>query len=184
MNMNGCPSKIWKRTACLLVAGSLLCMVLTASATTRYVNLNNPAPVYPYTNWVTASTNIQDAVDAAVAGDEIVVTNGLYATGGRAVYGTMTNRVAIDKAVTVRSVNGPLVTVIEGRPVIWPIRCVYVGTNAVLSGFTLTNGFARSGVDLREYSGGGAWCEMSGVVSNCTLSGNSADVGGGAYGAR
>ena len=27
----------------------------------------------------------------------------------------------------------------------------------------------------------GAWCEASGVVSNCTLSGNSAQFGGGAF---
>ena len=178
-----------RRNAFLLATGSLLCAALTASATTRYVNLNNPAPASPYTNWVTAATNIQHAIDEAVDGDEIIVTNGLYATGGRAVYGTMTNRVAINKAVTVRSVKGPLLTVIEGRAVPGTtngdgaIRCVYVGTDAVLSGFTLTNGHTRTdGDSYRERSGGGAWCETSGVVSNCTLSGNSASkYGGGAH---
>jgi len=37
-------------------------------------------------------TNIQDAVDVARVTMRIVVTNGIYATGERAVYGTMTNR--------------------------------------------------------------------------------------------
>ncbi|HQL77500.1 MAG TPA: hypothetical protein PLU91_04820, partial [Verrucomicrobiota bacterium] len=178
-----------KRNAFLLAAGSLVCAALTTSATTRYVNLNNPAPAPPYTSWSGAATNIQHAIDEAADGDEIVVTNGVYVTGGRAVFGTMTNRVAIDKAVTVRSVNGPLLTVIEGRAVAGTtngdggIRCVYVGAGAVLSGFTLTNGHTRTAGDYnKERSGGGAWCEWSGVVSNCTLSGNSAEAGGGARG--
>jgi hypothetical protein len=63
------------------------------------------------------------------------------------------------------------------------IRCAYVGTNAILSGFTLTNGHTRtSGDAFREQSGGGVWCEMSGVLTNCTLSGNSATYGGGSHG--
>lgn len=45
-------------------------------------------------------------MDAAAPGDEIVVTDGTYATGGRAVYGTMTNRVTVDNPLTLRSING------------------------------------------------------------------------------
>ena len=178
-----------KTITVLLVLGSLLCAALTASATTRYINLNNPAPVSPYTNWVTAATNIQDAVDAAVAGDVIWVTNGVYATGARAVYG-MSNRVAVSTAVTVQSVNGPAVTTITGYQVpgttngAAAVRCVYLTNGAVLAGFTLTNGATQTSGDYyTNQCGGGVWCESAtAAVSNCVLTGNSASsYAGGAY---
>ena len=75
----------------------------TASAAVRYVDVNSTSPAPPYTNWASAAATLQVAVDTASPGDEIVVTNGIYATGGRAVVGTMTNRVAVDKALTLRS---------------------------------------------------------------------------------
>ena len=81
-----------------MTVGLLLSLSLPAAATTLYVDVNNPAPAAPYTNWVTAATSIQAAVDAAVDGDEIVVTNGVYQSGGRIVYGSMKNRVAVTKA--------------------------------------------------------------------------------------
>ena len=109
-----CPSRL-RGILSLWPMMLLLTTAPAALALERYVNVNNPSPAAPYTTWASAATNIQDAVDAAVAGDQIVVTNGLYATSGRAVYGTMTNRVSIDKAVTVRSVDGTAVTSIEGR---------------------------------------------------------------------
>jgi hypothetical protein len=147
---------------------------------------DSPNPTTPFTNWATAAHSIQDAVDAATAGDEIVVTNGVYATGGRAVHGLMTNRVAVDKAVTVRSVNGPEVTVIQGYQVPGTtkgdgaIRCAYLAGGAVLSGFTLTNGATRSSGDqFTERSGGGV---LGGGLEDCILTGNSAAWhGGGAY---
>jgi len=63
-----------------------------ASAAVLCVDATSTNATPPYTNWATAAVTIQDAVDVAAVGDEIVVTNGVYATGGRAVYGTMTNR--------------------------------------------------------------------------------------------
>src|ERR1022692_4686499 len=147
-----------------------------ALAAVHYVDLNSPDPTPPYSSWVTAATTIQQAVDAAAAGDEVVVTNGMYTTGGRAVYGTMTNRVAVDKPLALQSVNGPQFTVIDGAN---STRCVYLTNAASLSGFTLTNGWTAG-------SGGGAWCESTGVViSNCVLAGNySGDFSGGGGGAN
>jgi parallel beta-helix repeat protein len=159
-----------------------------AGAATRYVDLNNLTPAAPYTDWATAATNIQDAVDIAVEGEEILVTNGVYQTGAREVDG-MSNRVAVTKAVKVRSVNGPAVTQIVGSQVPGTrngpaaVRCVYLANGAALVGFTLTNGatqFSPSPHIPEIDSGGGVLCAgLSAVVSNCVLTGNSASHNGG-----
>lgn len=174
-----------------LLAAVVLCAANSDDvlAAVHYVDLNSLSPTPPYTSWATAATNIQQAVNAATAGDEILVTNGIYATGGRAVYGTMTNRVAVDRPVTLLSVNGPQVTIIQGYQVPntingdGAIRCVYLTNGANLSGFTLTNGATRNDSGnadyLTEQLGGGLWCEsLTAVVSNCLIMGNS---GGGVY---
>jgi hypothetical protein len=152
-----------------------LAMVGSALATVRYVNVNNASPTPPYTNWATAATDIQSAVDAAGAGDEIVVTNGVYAGGSQlGPYGD-TDCVVVDRPLTLESVNGPDATVIDGGGT---NECVYLTNNAVLVGFTLTNGVAEDG--------GGVYCESTNaVLTNCVLTGNLScewGHGGGAYG--
>lgn len=154
----------------------------------RYVDLKSTNATPPFTNWITAATNIQDAIDAALPGDEIIVTNGVYQTGGRAVYGTMTNRVVVHKPLVVRSVNGPALTVIRGYQVPGSvlstnaIRCVYLTNGASISGFTLANGATQTKQFLipdPAVVGGGIWCEAGAVVSNCVVAGNVAFLGGG-----
>jgi parallel beta-helix repeat protein len=160
---------------------------------TRYVNANSANPTPPYTSWETAALTIQQAIDVALAGDDILVTNGVYETGGMIVPGAGgANRVAVTKALAVQSVNGPDFTVIRGYRVPVDIygkastRCAYLTNGASLSGFTMTNGatvydhtpFALGG------NGGGVWCESAtSVLTNCVLAGNSAsESGGGAFG--
>lgn len=158
------------------------------AAITRYVDLNSPSPTPPYTSWPTAATNIQDAIDAAVAGDLVLVTNGIYGTGGKVKAGDLTNRIAIDKAITVQSVSGPTATTIQGR---WDItstngpnsvRCAWMTNNAVLQGFTLRGGSTRGAVGdaLNLQTGGGIWCNSTNArIINCIIQGNAAGSGGG-----
>lgn len=105
----------FRNLACLLLFAGLQ----PASATTRYVWQGSPNPAPPYLSWATAARDIQDAVDAAQPGDTVLVTNGVYATGVQYAEWDLTYRVVVDKPITVKSVNGPETTVIEGdAPVI------------------------------------------------------------------
>ncbi|HEY1790336.1 MAG TPA: choice-of-anchor Q domain-containing protein [Verrucomicrobiae bacterium] len=178
---------IYVLRAMIVILGFL---AIYAEATTRYVDINGANPVSPYLTWPTAATNIQDALDSASPGDLILVTNGVYATGGRNWFESGTNRVTLTNSVTLQSVNGPAVTLIvgshvpPGTNVIFAVRCVGMGNGAVLSGFTLTNGEAGGG----NYPNGGGvayiYGSSGGIVTNCILAGNlnTNNAGGGAYG--
>jgi hypothetical protein len=82
----------------------------------HYVALDSVNPVAPFSTWATAATNIQDAVDAIdLPGSLVLVSNGVYAAGGRVMAnGVLTNRLLVNRPVTVRSGSGPEATLIVG----------------------------------------------------------------------
>jgi len=153
-----------------------------------FVNAYNPTPAYPYTNWATAATVIQDAVDACIPGNVVLVSNGNYATGGRTYFtSALSNRVVITKPLTLRSVNGPEVTSIsgEGRPT-YPtnglVRCIAVyADDTMVSGFTLSNGTADSQEWLGPTAvrGGGALLNAASTLDNCIIQNCFAQYGAG-----
>ncbi|MFH0909293.1 MAG: thrombospondin type 3 repeat-containing protein [bacterium] len=163
-------------------------------AETLYVDVNGINPIAPYTNWATAATAIGDAVGAANDGDTVRVTNGTY---------VLSSPVYVTRGVTVQSVNGPALTVVDGGYPAATNLCFYLmHANAVVEGFTITHGRSMYGggvlingggcvrdcvvrdngavdADATYGAGGGIYCWNGGIVSNCTLEGNWALVYGG-----
>ena len=106
------------------------------------------------------------------------------------MYGDLTNRVVLDKPLTVISMNGYASTIIQGA---WDaatngpasVRCAWLTNGAALAGFTLqggaTRGFALGQSQIDLDCGGAAWCSTnSALVENCLVRSNSASYLGGA----
>ena len=116
---------------------------------------------WPYDNWDDAFTSLVDAVSFAGEGFTIYVTNGIYQEG---------EPVVIDKVLWLQSVNGAGVTIVDGENS-WV--CMELRAEALVSGFSLVNGYAEKG---------GCVYLSQGMVSNCVLRGGQAEeFGGGAY---
>jgi hypothetical protein len=157
---------------CVFVAGQV-------ESATYYVNAARANDAGAGTNWVTAKKSIQTAVNLTVAGDTVLVTNGVYSSGTTVTPGgTLNNRVVITNAITVRSVNGPDVTIIEGSGTnvfntSSAVRCVYM-KNGTLEGFTLRNGATLSGNISSVYDkwGGGIFmynAASTTITTNCII---------------
>ena len=120
------------------------------------------------TSWATAKLTMQAAVNAALTGDTVLVTNGIYA---------LPATIIITNVIVLTSLNGSSVTILDGQQA---GRCVTInGFAATVNGFTMRNG--------RAINGGGVYCN-GGTIQNCVLTSNQAigndasdGSGGGAY---
>ena len=148
-------------------------MPVVIPAGTLYVDAHNPTPPEPYegftNNWANAATNIQEAVNAAEAGDTILVRAGTYRLPDAAVDSAgALNVVHLPYALTIRGVDGPEVTLIDGEG---QYRGIAIAGGAQkFEGLTVTNGFAPHGAGAVH--GGGTY-----EFVDCTLT---LHTGGGA----
>ncbi len=175
-----------------LILLTVLLAALSAFSSEYYVDASRPDDSGAATNWATAKQTIQAAVDVATDGDTVLVTNGVYDIGGAIApeylpgWGNMlTNRVCVTNAITVHSVNGADVTVIQGAsdhgtngPT--AVRCVYLLSGAAMEGFTLQGGHthAKDGW-YYDKMGGGALIFTNSTLTKCILRGNTAEYSGG-----
>jgi len=114
---------------------------------------------------------VQEAIDASIGGGEVIVLDGGYSGDGNR------NLDFDGKGITVHSANGPDNCTIdcEGEDE----GCAFLflsgetGTS-VVDGFTLRNGNTSHGGGIR-------CCASRPTITNCTISGNTAGVGGGIY---
>ena len=94
---------------------------------------------------------IQDAIYAATQGDMVIVRSGTYY-----------ENVFHVKEITVVSENGPEDTIIDGGQLGSVVRFgVGVGADAILDGFTITNGWGEWISDIHSFEGGGVLCYSS-----------------------
>ena len=165
---------------------------VTSDAATYYVDAARPDDGGDGASWAAAKRTIQAAEDLAADGDTVLVTNGVYSEGSAVTPGySLSNRVAVTNRITLRSVNGAGVTVIEGSgsgayATPSAVRCVFM-SRGVLDGFTLRGGATQTHVsydDPVDKIGGGVCmrdAEAGTEVRNCVIRDCRAYDGGGSH---
>jgi len=163
--------------------------VTAVDQTVHYVVDGNTSASFPFTSWATAAATIQQAVNAASSGALILVSNGLYNTGMNvSPGGTLPNRIVITKELTIKGVDGPDATIIEGAAGAdgcgpGAVRGIYIESGAI-EGFTITNGHTYcDGDNAVNGNGGGVYVGDRVTFTDCVIAGNqSFAYGGGAFG--
>jgi len=136
-------------------------------------------------------STIQTAINAASAGDTVLVADGTYTGAGNKYLDFL------GKAITVQSENGPnnCIIDIEGSGqgfVFWRGE----GNNSVVSGFTITNSetYQNEAIHISDSSptiencvitgngSSGIYCgNANPIITNCTITGNTAQYGSGIW---
>jgi len=136
---------------------------------TNYV-WTNGSSTPPYSDWPTAATNIQDALEMSVPGGVVLISNGVYTSAGYAGCGT--NVVVVTNAV---ALVGCGTTVIDGRAV---MRGAYLAGGRVAQ-IRFYNGAASGSNECGR--GGGLYGTAGAQVDRCWVMNNHAGHGGGIY---
>ena len=139
------------------VVGGLL-FISPSFAVTRYVNVSNATPVAPYTNWATASTNIQMAIVWSDSGDEILVAPGVYRQYGSHL------ELPYGKALTLRSTQSRAAVIDAQR---LSMAMWIDGSNSLVEGFTVRNGLDDGGP-------GGVYISTACTMRDCLVTSNQA----------
>ena len=145
---------------CLVISLALIVLSVPVSARTITVALDGSGEY----------STIQEAIDAAVDGDIIIVSPGTYF---ESVY--IHGKDFVLRSVNPDDVNVVRTTVIHGGGSSTPIRVSYfVGPSCELRGFTITGGSAAE-------DGGGIRCSFNSelAIRQCHIRGNSAGRDGG-----
>jgi hypothetical protein len=142
-----------------VVSATFLLVVLLGARVEAQATVRRVPADYP---------TIQQAIDASVSGDTVLVSPGLYTE----------NINFVGKAIAVTSEGGPDVTIIDGNRVDSVVRFISgEGLTSVLSGFTLQNGIVNS---FFSGDGGGITIkDASPTVTNNVITNNSGGNEGG-----
>jgi predicted outer membrane repeat protein len=149
---------------------ALVSSVPTATPTPYQTPTPLPAVIRVPADYAT----IQQAINAAVDGDTVLVADGTYTGNGNKNLNTL------GKKITVISENGPANTVIdcehEGRGFFFDS---FELNSTVINGFTIQNGYVDSG-NFPEAGGGGMLFYWSAPqIENCVIKSSYAMYGGG-----
>jgi len=145
-----------------------LVAVLTGGLTNHVWTNGNSTP--PYSTWPTAATNIQDALEMSVPGGVVLISNGVYTSGGYAGHGS--NVFVITNAIALVGCGNQVV--IDGQAA---LRGGYLAAGR-LENVMVRNGAALDSVDG---AGGGLWLTDGARVDRCRVLNNHAVQGGGIF---
>ncbi|OGV44031.1 MAG: hypothetical protein A2X46_02140 [Lentisphaerae bacterium GWF2_57_35] len=142
---------------------TLQLVIVTGFVGMNYVDAASKNPCWPYLSWETASTNIQNAINAAAQGNIVLVQSGVYKEAVVHEIPTLD--------LTIRSVNGSGSTTIDGEGLRRPVTL----RGGRLEGFKITGGCTTQ-------QGGGAYLEHQAILKDCLISDNNASqLGGGVF---